>query len=413
MSEFIDIIKKLINDYGDEVLDNAGRTHAILLDLAHNEKRNRLLARHFVEAGGYSMLKNAELTSTKADPNYRHVQAAIIRKLREEFSIEVNAASWICHLFAVAMELANESDMPTVVADFMGVKATESVSQADPAQAVAIGMSHCLALLADGTVFANGIEPSFGRNDYLQCDVGDWLDVRAVAAGDAHSLALFANGKVTAIGRNIHDQCDVGNFDDVAAIYAFGDDTICVGQDGCAMAVGKSKLDLQHFEEIKSIAWHPEGVYGIRKDGKIMMSSSGWEEEDWVLSVESAVQIISTYVNGSLVLTEGGRVFKMGESDSYFAHLRDIIAIADLNDGFAVLRKDGAVRVLPYDRNIPRKPSEADNWQDIVAIYGKYKRLIGLTKEGRLVATCTDPDWLKRNGDINFVEDWYPVWTQG
>jgi len=413
MTDFIDILKKLIQDYGDEVLGNAGRTHAILLDLAHDEKRNRLLARHFVEAGGYSMLRNAELTSTKSDPNYSHVQAAIIRKLREDFSIEANAASWICHLFAVAMGLADESDMPTVVADYVGVKSIESVPEADPTQAVAIGMSHCLALMADGTVFANGIKPTYARNDYLQCDVGDWLDVRAIAAGDAHSLALFSDGTVVAIGRNTYDQCDVGNLSDMAAIFAFGDDTICVGQDGSAVSVGKSKFDLRHFEEIKSIAWHPEGVYGIRKDGKIMMSSTGWEEEEWVLSLEKAVQIISTYVNGSLVLTEGGRVYKMGEPDSYFAHLRDIVAIADLSDGFAVLRKDGLVRVLPYDRNTPRKPSEADNWQGIVAIYGKYKRLIALTNEGRLLATCTDPDWMRRNGDINFVEDWYPVWTQG
>jgi hypothetical protein len=121
------------------------------------------------------------------------------------------------------------------------------------------------------------------------------------------------------------------------------------------------------------------------------------------------LQIISTYINGSLVLTTGGRVYKMDEPDSYFANLRDITAMVDLTDGFAVLRKDGMVRILPYERGTPRKPSVADSWRDIAAIFGKYKRLVALNNEGRLLAACTDPDWLKRNGNLDFLGDWYPV----
>ena len=410
MSDFIDILKKIQEDYGEEPFQNGQKIHAILLDLARDKTRDRLLARHFVEAGGYNVLKK----STKA--NLTHATTSIIHSLRENFSLEANAAAWITHLFTVVMGLSSE---PWGSAPGEARRASPParglapltpnilhegfVEQPYMGGAVAIGMTHTLALIMDGTVLAHG------RNEFLQCDLDGWRQIKAVAAGDAHSVGLMVNGDVVAVGRNDHDQCDVGAFSDIASIYAFGNDTICVGQNGRVSACGKSKLDLSHFEQIRSIAWHPEGVYGIRHDGRVMMSSPGWEEEDWALALSDVVQIISTYVMGSYALTSGGRVYKMGEPDSYFAHLRDIAAITDLTDGFAVLRKDGMVRILPYTRNTPRKASESDDWRDIVAIYGKYKRLIGLTSEGRLHATCTDPDWLKRNGSLDFLQNWYPV----
>ena len=394
LQDFTLILKKIIEEHGMAVFENSHKTHAILMDLANDRKRDRLLARHFVEAGGFDLLK-------RVDGDYKRINAMIIRRLREEFSIEVNAASWIAYVFAEAMGIQTDS----VITLGAGGEFAENVP--DPVffitSAVAIGMRHTAAVLKDGTAIAHG------RNDFLQCDVADWRNIVSIAAGDAHTVGLMSDGRVVAVGRNNHDQCDVGDLQNIAAIYAFGDDTICIDEDGDVTSCGKSKLDLSHFEQIRSIAWHPDGVYGIRHDGKVMMSSAGWEEEDWANSLTNVVQIISTYVDGSLVLLENGRVYKMGEPDSYFATIRDITAMVDLVGGFAVLRKDGMVRILPYDRNTPRKASDADAWQDVTAIFGKYKRLIGLYDDGQLVATCTDPDWLKRNGTLDFLMDWYPV----
>ena len=392
MNDFLEIVKKIIGN--DDILNNTQQTHAVLLDLALDHKRERLLARSFVEAGGYTLLKNA-------GKDYTIARERIIRQLREEFSLEANAAAWITHIFAIA--LGYEEDGSSFL--YKAETTTEEKPLKGTPQAVAIGMSHTVALLKDGTVKAQG------RNEFLQCDVDGWEQIRAVAAGDAHTIGLKANGCVVATGRNNHDQCDIAHLEDIGAVYAYGDDTICIGQNGTTIATGKSQLDLSHFEEIRSIAWHPEGVYGIREDGRVMMSSKGWEEEKWASELTDVVQIISTYVHGSFVLTAGGNVYKMGQPDNYFANLRDIVSMVDLTDGFAVLRKDGKVRILPYDRNEPRKASESDNWQDIAAIFGKYKRLIGLTEQGHLLAACTDPEWLKRNGTLDFLADWYPVGT--
>jgi hypothetical protein len=200
---------------------------------------------------------------------------------------------------------------------------------------------------------------------------------------------------------------------------------VAVKTDGTVESTGKLKYDLSHFNQIISVAKYPEGLLGIREDGRVMTAKAsvpplsqvfGISDDDeslevirWAESLTDAAQIISTYVNGSVVLKNDGCLYKMREPGNYFAPWRDIVSIADLSDSFAILRADGTVRVLRFDRDQPRVSTVADSWHDIVAIYGKYKRLIGLTADQRLVSACTDPEWLKRNGPLDFLRDWYPI----
>jgi len=394
MSEFSEIIRKMLAEYGEEVFRNAQRANAILMDFAVDNPRNRLLARHFIESGGYDALKNNSVTLA-------------VRRLREDFSIEANAAAWITSVFAEVMGVSHQDLQFKELSNFSSFSNRKTSSAS-----VALGMSHTVAVLQDGTAIAAG------ENDFLQCDVGDWRNVVSIAAGNAHTVALLdlpTANNVLATGRNTFDQCDVARMANISSIYAFDDDTVCVDVDGAAFSVGKSGFDLSHFKNIKSIAKHPEGVYGLRHDGSVATSAAGWEEEEWANSLTDVVQIISTYVNGSIVLKNNGKIYKMGYPDSYFAAINDVVSIVDLSDGFAILRKDGTVRILPYDRSTPRKITAADNWSNVSAIYGKYKRLIALTEESRLLSVCTDPEWLRRSkaDNLDFLDDWFPVLIAG
>ena len=69
--------------------------------------------------------------------------------------------------------------------------------------AVAAGVTHTVGLRADGTVVA------VGDNEYGQCNVEDWADIVSVAAGDFHTVGLRADGTVVAVGDNEYGQCDV------------------------------------------------------------------------------------------------------------------------------------------------------------------------------------------------------------
>jgi hypothetical protein len=389
----VPIISHILTTYGGDIFTNTGRSNAMLLDLAPGMTRERILVRGFVEIGGYKALR------TSGD-EYLLVKNNLIQSMKDTFCLEKDAALWVVQVFAVA--LGFETGLPEEIPEVKKIIPNRNFL-------VALGKAHAAAAAMDGTVFAGG------NNEHYQCDVTGWLNVIAVAAGDTHTLGLKADGTVLAAGLNTYDQCDVGRESDVAAVYAFGNDTVCVHTDGTLTSSGFSKLDVSHFSDIRAIFKHPEGITGVRSDGCVFdpRSALGFfvadEEHEWLYAQQGAEQIISTYVNGSIVLKQDGRLYKSNQPENYFAPWRDVVSMADVSDGFAILRKDGTVRVLAYDRDLPRKPCASDAWAEIVALYGRYKRLIGLTADGYLVSACTDPDWQKRNGSLDFISNWFPI----
>jgi hypothetical protein len=402
------VIEYILHTYGDAVFGNMLRTNAMLLDLAPDMTRERVLARDFIEIGGFHAMKNAGM-------DYPLVKHKLTQTLMETHCLERTAAEWVTGLFGAALgceDASNQIHLPEAV-EFI-TKADVHVPVAN-AFAAAIGKTHAAAIAADGTVFAGG------NNAHFQCDVSGWRSIVAIAAGDAHTIGLKTDGTVTAAGSNNCDQCDVGHLQDVASVYAFGNTTVCVKKDGTAAAFGLQAPDLSNFTSVKYIARFPEGFFGIREDGTVAAACGALneptvgvetekiEEIRWARSLTDAAQIISTHVNGSIVLKKDGLIYKMNHPANYFAQWRDIVSIAELRDYFAILRADGSVRILSYDRDRPRLPTEADVWHDITAIFSNYYRLVWLTKDGRLRVVCTDPEWQRRNGSLDYIKNWYPV----
>jgi len=397
----VDIITRIITEFEDTLYDMR-RAHAILLDLAPEKRRECILVRCFVELGGYEILQECETA------DYPLTEKKLVQGMVETFSMQQNAAFWAVRLFGAAMGFVQPDEMP--LGDSSIAAPTEQITYGYIQGQVAIGKSHVIAVATDGTVWAGGFNTDF------QCDISGWHNIVAVAAGDSHSLGLMSNGTVLAAGSNAFDQCDVGDKTNVRAIYAFGNDSICVMADGTAEAAGRSKLNLSKFSEIVGIAPYPEGIIGIRADGTITLAGYTTEEEmahenDWLLQQKDVAQVVSTYIHGSIIRTKSGRLLKSGQPESYFAQWRDIIDIVNLFDSFAILGKDGTVRVLPYEREKPRIVTAADKWRNITAIFGMYKRLIGLTRDGTLLTAYTDPEWPRRNKpmSVDYVTSWYPV----
>jgi alpha-tubulin suppressor-like RCC1 family protein len=107
--------------------------------------------------------------------------------------------------------------------DYISLKEALLKVNRRPKYAIAAGRRHTVGLKADGRVIA------VGDNKYGQCDVNDWGDMAAVAAGNvhmatntgnAHTIGLKADGTVAAVGWNKHDQCDVNDWCDIVAVAA-------------------------------------------------------------------------------------------------------------------------------------------------------------------------------------------------
>jgi len=103
-------------------------------------------------------------------------------------------------------------------------------------KSVACGNNHTLALTSVGTVVA------WGTNTYGKCDVPEGLsDVIAVSAGYNHSVALKNDGTVVAWGRNDDDQCDVPiGLSGVVAIACGSSHTLALKEDGSVVAWGNN-----------------------------------------------------------------------------------------------------------------------------------------------------------------------------
>ena len=393
-----EVISRIIAEYGEDVFGNMNRTNAMLLDLIPDMKKERILVRSFVELDGYEILKQHM-------QEYPLAEKRIVQGLVEVFSMEQNAALWVVRLFGQVLGLINE------IPDLNPAVSNEIVLRKQQAD---IGRNHVIAVGADGSVFAGG------DNTYFQIDVSHFKNIVQVAAGDSHSLGLTSDGRVLSAGSNAYDECDVTHYSGIQAIYAFGNDSVLLAKDGHVVSIGRSKFNVSEFFDIAHICQYPNGIIGVKNDGTLTLAGYITEEESaseiaWLLNASGAASVVSSYNEGSVILGTDGKIYKSNQAENYFAQWNDIVSIVNVSNGFAILRADGTVRVLPFDRAKPRLISEADNWGDIVQIFGGYRRLLGLKKDGSLKVAYTHAGWLMLNSSmaIDYCLKWHPVGVYG
>lgn len=100
------------------------------------------------------------------------------------------------------------------------------------------GDGHTVGLREDGRVFA------VGDNKFGQCNVENWENIIAIAAGDWHTVGLTRDGKVVAVGTNSvgdHAACEVDDWEDIVAIAAGTGITLGLKSDGTVVATGYTR----------------------------------------------------------------------------------------------------------------------------------------------------------------------------
>jgi alpha-tubulin suppressor-like RCC1 family protein len=180
-----------------------------------------------------------------------------------------------------------------------------------PQVSIAGGFSHSLALLADGTVRA------WGRNDFYQIGidtstasssvpvaVSGLSNVRGVAAGSRHSLALLADGTVRAWGRNAAGQLGdntttdsstpvaVSGLSNVRGVAAGSNHSLALLADGTVRAWGSNFYGALGIDTSTTISSVPVAVPGL-----------------------SNVRSIAAGLHHSLALLEDGTVMAWGRND--------------------------------------------------------------------------------------------------
>ena len=120
-----------------------------------------------------------------------------------------------------------------------------------------VGGGHTVGLKEDGSVVAAG------DNTYGQCNVQEWEDIVAIAAGDWHTVGLKSDGTVVAVGRyedgnyrvgTTSDPCAVDDWEDIVAIDANSGYTLGLTSRGTIKATGynaqNQRPDSEEWENI-------------------------------------------------------------------------------------------------------------------------------------------------------------------
>lgn len=168
---------------------------------------------------------------------------------------------------------------------------------------IATGWRHTVGLDSEGNVFITGYGSSAQLNQKLQ-NSGEWTDIIAIAAGggyddksgNGHTVGLRSDGTVVAIGDNTFNQCEVSEWRNIVAIAAGDFFTVGITAEGQVLSTHPDAEVLQSMEKPPYVEacnadkWFKDGikiayiaagggsVIGIDKDGNAY--SIGYDDYD-------------------------------------------------------------------------------------------------------------------------------------
>jgi hypothetical protein len=217
---------------------------------------------------------------------------------------------------------------------------------------VAAGSYHNVALNSDGTVVAWGADWSG------QCSVPVGLtDVIAVAAASDHSLALTGDGRVLGWGDNSYGQCDAPTgLTNVIAIATGSRFSVALREDGTVIAWGGNdwgETDVPAgLDRVVAIDAGHEFALALREDGRLLAWGSIQGPEDHVYPAYVPADLdgvvgMDCGNRHTVALRADGTVVAWGENESGQTSVPEglggVIAVAAGTDHSLALKADGTV----------------------------------------------------------------------
>jgi hypothetical protein len=421
-NKILTVLVDIKETYGDGIFYNPSMIKNLLSDLAPGLKKERVQIANFLESNKYFQLKHA-------GKDYPLTRKRLIEEYIDTFAVDEQTAVWVINLFSVLMgygiktqkyEYARQPESPTkllkenqhellplttpvknnpVYIISQNIKtAYENVSRiaAD---------AHSLAVTQDGHVLATG------TNEDGQCNTWWWKDIISVAAGTHFSVGLKKDGTVLAAGRNDYGQCGVKHWTDIKQISAGTRHTVGLRSDGTVVAAGENgngECNVSKWRYIMHVSAGCRCTFGIKKDGHVLVSGNVAHDDLYVSHLQNVADIAHPMTGRAVALLKRGIIERVGREDKMrknFSHWKNLCQISAAPDYFAGLFNGGKVRLLAYfwpDTGIECAPND---WQDIQAIAAGRYHILGLQKDGRVVAAMLHPNPKHDRGQCN-VSEW-------
>lgn len=246
---------------------------------------------------------------------------------------------------------------------------------------IAAGWSHTVALYDDGTAAA------IGDNGEGACEVSSWREIMAISAGNGRTTGLKRDGTVVTTDRKLLEQ--VQQWRDVTAISEGLSHIVGLRRDGTVVMAGTSsgkKAEVAQWRDIRAIAAGGTFTLGLDKSGKILAAGKG-PGVKMLAGNRWNVQAIAAGYEHSAALTKDGRVLIINGSGSAAEMGRANGAVGAGYGYTAVLKENGNVLVTGKGTI---KSGAVKQWKDLEMICAGYHHLVGLKKDGTLVAAGDD-----------------------
>lgn len=182
-------------------------------------------------------------------------------------------------------------------------------------------------------------------------------------------------------------------------LEAFGSRTFGLKSDGTVLATGYGLTDtditvISDWEDIVSVGYGFGGVFGLRRDGTVVVAGTPPERsrlaDNWTDIVAIAAgssHTVGLKSDGTVVAT------KYYGTDGFYAGQRevsdwtDIVAIAAGSSHTVGLKSDGTVVATKYTGRYNYGQCDVSGWTDIVAIAASGTHTVGLKSDGTVVST--------------------------
>ena len=268
---------------------------------------------------------------------------------------------------------------------------------------IACGNSHFVALKNDGTVVASGSNDS--GNYYGQCNVEGWTDIVAIDAGFDFTIGLKSDGTVVACGNNGSGQCNVEDWKDIVAIAAGMNHTVGLEKDGTLVACGGNRSgqcdvdnskwgmgDDSLWQDIVAIAAKNGTTVALRADGTVLAAGVNaydeWQIEDWkdVVAIDASWAYDTIYgwkADGTMLATRD-------DETAFVSGHTDFLKVINAYQLMAGLRPDGTLFIKKNEDSLRNEYNDMYNWKDLDSICIGSQRVVGLKRDGTLVACGQD-----------------------
>jgi len=247
---------------------------------------------------------------------------------------------------------------------------------------VAAGSHHTVGLKSDGTVVA------VGWNDDGECEVGGWTNTTQVTAGSHHTVGLKSDGTVVAVGDNYDGQCDVGGWTGINQTAAGYFHTVGLKSDGTVVAVGSSSFgqcEVGNWTDIVQVAAGSFDTVGLKSDGIIVAVGSSSFRQCEVGNWMDIVQVAAGGLH-MVGLKSDGTVVAVGLNDDGQCDVGGWTGITQVAAGFehtVGLKSDGTVVAVGLNDD---GQCDVGGWADIIQVAAGSEHTVGLKSDGTVVA---------------------------